>query len=292
MGIGLMKTCELRWVMINQARRTVGARSGELARRPGDRMSSNRKNGFVVWTAYTCILLIGGLSACSHAERRGKEPVLRTTQTKESPDLSDLGELKRQIKVFASYGGQQGDAARKGLEAYPSEKLIADIEVLRAQAGDDEHFKMESAFALCFFGHDCENNKRKIAEALRASHMDHRFDSVLAERMITRLIRRGDSGLLSELFNAVAWSDGALSEGLVDTFVEVLVNNPNGFLLALSGASPETRRSVYGLTDGSSLPPDDLIKVRKSLSSAGVPSSLRPIARELLASLRSNKQSA
>jgi len=267
-------------------------RSGELARRPADRMSSNRKKGFVAWTAYTSILLIGGLSACSYAERRRKEPVLGTNQTKESTDLRDLGELKRQIEVFASYGGQQGDAARKALEAYPSEKLVADIEVLCTQAGEDEIFKTELAFVLCFFGHDYETNKNKITEALRASRNDHRFGSIEAESMIAELIRRGDLGLLSELFNAVGWSDGALSEGLADTFVEVLVNNPNGFLLALSGVSPGTRRSVYRLTDQSSFPPDDLIKVRKSLSSASVPASLRTIARELLASLRSSKQSA
>jgi len=255
-------------------------------------MSSNRKKGFVVWTAYTCVLLIGGLSACSQAERRGKEPVLRTTQTKESPDLSDLGDLKRQIEVFASYGGQQGDAARKVLEAYPSEKLVPDIEALRTQAGEDEVFKMELAFVLCFFGHDYETNKNKITEALRASRKDHRFDSVGAQSLIRELIRRGDSTLLSELFNAATWSDGALSEGLATTFGEQLVHDPNAFLMTLSRVNAETRRYVYRLTDGSSLPPDDLIKVRKSLSSASVPSSLRPIARELLASLRSNKQSA
>jgi len=170
--------------------------------------------------------------------------------------------------------------------------LVPDIEALRTQAGEDEIFKTELAFVLCFFGHDYENNKNKITEALRASRYDHRFGSIEAESMIAELIRRGDLGLLSELFNTVVWSDGALSEGLVDTFVEMLVKNPNGFLLILSGASPETRRSVYRLTDKSSFPPDDLIKVRKSLSSASVPASLRPIARELLASLRSNRQSA
>jgi hypothetical protein len=139
-----------------------------------------------------------------------------------------------------------------------------------------------------FFGHDYESNRNKIIEALRASHTDHRFDSIGAEAMITQLIRRGDAGLLSELFNAATWSDGALSEGLADTFGERLVSNPSGFLMTLSGVSIDTRRAVYRVTEGSSLSQDEMIEVKKYLTSGKIPSSLQSIARELLASLRSN----
>jgi hypothetical protein len=71
-------------------------------------------------------------------------------QTIRGRSRNDLAELKRQSEAFAEYGGEKGETARKFLEAYPSEELVADIEALRTQAGEDETLKTELAFVLCF----------------------------------------------------------------------------------------------------------------------------------------------
>ncbi|HSF23080.1 MAG TPA: hypothetical protein VLE20_02555 [Blastocatellia bacterium] len=163
---------------------------------------------------------------------------------------------------------------------------MAGIEAGRSQAPQDPRFEIESAFVLCSIGHDYENNKNRITAALRESRDDPRFDSVAAERMITRLIRRGDASLLSELFNAASWSDGALSEALSDTFGEQLVRNPKDFLLSLNVAG-SARQNVLKLIGGSSLSQNEMNELKAYLTSAGVPFSLRPVAKELLANLRS-----
>lgn len=238
--------------------------------------------------AWITVLVI--LSACCHVGRPREDAPSAVAQTNRGQPRREVSELKQQIEAFASYGGHEGWAARKFLDAYPSEKLVPDIEALCTQAGEDEIFKMQGAFVLCFFGHDYDSNKKKITEALRASRNDRKFDSIGAQSMISELIRRGDSTLLLELFNAATWSDGALSEGLATTFGEQLANNPNDFLSALDAVSAKEKRGVFSLTDGSSLSPEQMIEVEKRLTSPSVPSSLRPIARELLANLRSNRK--
>jgi hypothetical protein len=233
-------------------------------------------------------IVVAGLSACSKVERGHQDATAAMPQTSPARSLSKLDEIKKQIEVFASYGGQEGEAAKKALEAYPSEELTADIEILRVQSGEDEIFKAQLAFVLCFFRHDYETNKNKITEALRASRNDRRFDSVGAQSMIRELIRRGDSTLLSGLFNAATWSDGALSEGLATTFSEQLVNNPSGFLMTLGRVSIDTRRGVYRLIDRSSFSEAEITELKKYLASEKIPSSERSIAKELSSKLRSD----
>ena len=248
-------------------------------------MISDRRTQFLTWSVGLCVLS-AIVSACSREERRREDSAPVMAQTDKARSQDQLGELKRQIEAFAEYGGEKGETARKFLEVYPPGELVAGIQALNAQAGEDETLKTELAFVLCFFGHDYDSNRTKIIEALRASRSNHRFDSVGIEQMIRQLIRRGDAGLLSELFNAATWSDGALSEGLAGTFAESLVSNPNGFLLTLSGVSSANRRAIYTLIDGSSLSQDELTKVKKNLASESIPARLRPVAIELLASLR------
>lgn len=283
MGIGFIQTCESVWAMINQARKTAGRRSRGLETRltDRDRMMSRRKHG-LSWLAWLTILLVG-LSACNKPDSRPEDVVPITAQSRD-----DLAELKHQIEAFAQDEGQNGEAARKVLESYPLERLVSGIQALRAGTGGEKTFELETSFALCFFGHDYENNKSRISAALRASRDDKTVDSVLAERMISRLIKRGDSGLLFELFNAATWSDGALSEGLADTFGDRLVNDLNGFLMILSRVSSDTRRAVYRVIEVSSLSKDEIVEANKYLTSGKVPSSLRSLAKELLSRLKSN----
>ena len=161
------------------------------------------------WATGTIILVIFWVAACSDVKSRSEGTVSRTPETKQLPALSQV-ELRQYVEVIGQDEGQKGEAALKVLEAYPREKLLAGIEGVRSQAPQDPRFEIESAFVLCSIGHDYENNKNRITAALRESRDDPRFDSVAAERMITRLIRRGDASLLSELFNAASWSERAV----------------------------------------------------------------------------------
>jgi hypothetical protein len=64
--------------------------------------------------------------------------------------------------------------------------------------------------------------------------------------MLSRLIEHGKKDLLKPLFESATCADGALSEGLGETFARELQNDPEQFLSQPSTYRAETREKVTG----------------------------------------------
>ncbi len=94
---------------------------------------------------------------------------------------------------------------------------------------------------LCNLGHEYDLNKQIVMSAFTSKQSQ----GLAEERLIDRLIRRGDKELLSVLFSAVPKSDGALAEGLAETFAGQIRDDPEHFLTKLSAEPPSAKRNAY-----------------------------------------------
>src|SRR5262249_39669883 len=144
------------------------------------------------------------------------------------------------------------------------------------------------AFVFCWLEHDYEANVKLIESALSKTSPYQGFYADDAESMLSRLIDRGKKDLLKPLFDSTAWADGALSEGLSETFARGLQNDPEQFLSQLSPYPENTRQKVYWLIQSSdSFTESALSNLRRRLSSIPKTSTAYTPAKELLRTLSS-----
>jgi len=81
-------------------------------------------------------------------------------------------------------------------------------------------------------------------ESILASYEGFYADD--AASMLSRLIEHGKKDLLKPLFESATWADGALAEGLSETFARELQNDREQFLKLLSSYPADTRKKVMG----------------------------------------------
>jgi len=239
----------------------------------------------VSYIAAACIILeILVSSACIGTEGSNHRPVTGQDNVA-SPRTKVMDpELTRLIKTFSEDVGGNGQAAWQRLESYPREDLINSLLNLRNDLPKDSPMRYSIAFVLCNLNYEYQPNVHVIVSALTKVPHEQNYDADSAESMLGRLIHRGDKELLRVLFGAVPWSDGALAEGLSDTFSEELRSEPKEFLTRLRNEPKDTRSKTYRLIASGSLTAKDLQNLRGQLAALPRTAPIFQVAQELLAS--------
>ncbi len=182
---------------------------------------------------YIAITILVGCRASSN------EPASRQGAATNNRGLSATSdaELVDKVEIIANDVGDQGEGAWKRLEAYPRQELIHRLMLIRDDPSQDDFIKTNIAFLLCHLDQDYQENREIIVAAFNQSP----DTAELYEAQLDRLIKRGDKGLLQVLFAIVPESDGALSEGLGDTFASEITTDTEEFLSQLR-TQPRTLR--------------------------------------------------
>ena len=227
------------------------------------------------------VLLVPLLTGCSPAVSSSR--VYSSTQAREVEKEAMVMDktLIEQIRQFARDEGALGKEAWGKLNAFPRQELISSLTSIQKATPEGDPLGVDIAFALCNLDHEYQANRQVIVSAFTKPNQ-HAFSE---ERLISRLVRRGDKELLPVLFSAVERSDGALSEGLSDTFADQIRSDPESFLLKLKAEQPRIRQKVYELLDETVLSEEDITKAKKYLASVSIDASIAPVAKEMLEAL-------
>lgn len=180
--------------------------------------------------------------------------------------------------------GELGKQAREKLQHRDHAQLIRTLSTLRDSLPEDDVRRLEIASFFCSIGYEYRANRQMIVSAFdKDSPYRNLHDDVWM--MIDRLIGGGDKGLLSLGFNAVERADGALAEGIDDTFDSQLANDPENFLKELARQPKKVRTEVYDYISPNRVPNTDFGKLRRYLKSIPPRSTLSPVAKEFDAAL-------
>lgn len=188
------------------------------------------------------------------------------------------------LKTFSEDAGPEGQEAWRKLRADP--ELISKLETLEREASPTDKIRPQIAFVFYWLDRDCATKVGVIESALSKSSPYQGFYADDAESMLSRLVERGKKDLLKPLFESTTWADGALSEGLSETFTRELQKDPEQFLNQLSTYPPDTRKKVYRLVQTSDAFTDsELTALLKRLSTIPKTSAAYEPAQELRRSL-------
>lgn len=198
----------------------------------------------------------------------------------------DRKEVLKLVKTFSGAEGEESDAAWVKLSAYPRQELI---DTLRQTSGDlppDDHHRVLVAFVLCCFDYEYKDNRQIIINSLTEKPAYRDFYADWPADLINRLINRSDKELLTHLFAATEWADGAFSASLSGYLSTHMKDDPHTFLSALRLEPEPTRQRVYRqIRRDELLSEEDVRKVRTYLSSVNRESDLSQVAKEMLAAL-------
>jgi len=215
-------------------------------------------------------LVVVGCRSDSSSNNQGGKPVARALSATSDQELQEL------VETFSTDVGESGEGAWKQLQGYPRQQLIDRLSRIRDDANQDDFVKTNIAFLMCNLDSDYESNREIIVSAFNQSP----DTAELYEAQIDRLIRRGDKGLLQVLFVIAPQSDGALSDGLAETFAYQIKTDTEGFLAQLRTQPRSTRSQISDFVN-SAISEEDKSAVRSSLRSIPEGSQLANLAREI-----------
>ena len=229
-------------------------------------------------------MLMAVLVGCStKVEQNQRSAVNMDVNGNQKSPIAD-SELIGLVEKFSEDVGDKGQAAWQKIQAYPRKDVIDSLSRLQQNLPANDSLRPKVAFVLCNMDYNYHNNKQVIVSALARHSQYQNFDADQAQVLLSRLIRRGDKELLRVLFAASSWSDGALSEGLADTFTQELRSDPEKFMLELKDQPEQTRRRVFALIESAdSFTEEDKKHLRAYLSSVPKKSAISAIAEQLLA---------
>jgi len=171
-----------------------------------------------------------------------------------------------------------------------------EIRVLKeAQVEAKNERAVSIAFLLAALGDDYEANRKKLLDELQECAEPHPEEctSFVADYLM-ELCRRGDFSLFRLLFDMSRKADGAFSESLGSFYSDMLYEQPEQFLRALSPYPKNKQRalcSAAGFEDGGGMAEERFLNIHKSLSDIS-DVFLRPVARTCLLGLEtSHRQS-
>ena len=192
-------------------------------------------------------------------------------------------QLSEAVKTFAEDQGSPGQEALHKLQNYPKPELVRRLVELNASLSPKDKLRPQIAFVLCWMGQDYASNVKVIQSALSKTSKYEGFNADDAYSMLDRLIQQGHKDLRTSLFEIAPSADGALSEGLSETFSRELKQNPEEFLTQLSPRSAKEREQVYKLIYASdAFSQSDLDGIRKRLATFPRTSAAFAPAQELL----------
>jgi hypothetical protein len=198
-------------------------------------MSRNR----ILVLALLMVLLLG----CQRGPFQQIKSDSMTSNTETLPDA----DLLKLIQKFAEDEGEEGQKAFERLRSLPRGELMSSLSRLRYSLSPNDALHPQIAFVLCYLGQDYQTNVEIVVYALSKEPKYRNFDADLAASLLARLVKRGDKSLLKNLFSAVPWSDGALSEVLGATFADEMRNDPEAFVEILAVQPTAVRTRVYEL---------------------------------------------
>jgi len=201
----------------------------------------------------------------------------RIRQAVLATDLSRQ-ELKQLIE---SFGPDEQDVHLQELLSIPRQRLISSLLQFRNGKINSDAFQMRVAFLLCRLNYEYQHNRKLIRSKLSRAH---RANADTTISLIGILIARGDRSLLSDVFSACEWSDGAASEAITDVFLEETRKHLVAFVRALELRPTKVRLGVYRFLN-SAWTKDQLSNLRKSLVEMTQTAELRSIRTEMLQAL-------
>ena len=185
-------------------------------------------------------------------------------------------ELLELVETFSTDVGEPGEDAWKQLQSYSRQELIDRVTKIGDEPDQDDFVRTNIAFLMCNLDQDYESNREIIVSAFNQSP----DTAELYEAQIDRLIRRGDKGLLQVLFEITPQSDGALSDGLAETFAFQIKTDTEGFLAQLRNQPRSTRSQISNFVN-SAISDQDKSAVRSFLRSIPETSQLANLAKEV-----------
>jgi hypothetical protein len=192
-------------------------------------------------------------------------------------DKSDQ-EVLEQVRTFATDEGSLGQEAWVALTRNNRENLVNSLHRLLRSTSLNALDKCSVAFVLCNLDVDYKENSAFVV----ANFNQSLENASSLERLISRLVDRGDSDLLVPLLAMSVKADGDFSEGLADTFAKQMETQPGRFLTLVKEQPDQIRHRVYDLIAmGSS----DSERIKKYLLAVPKDSQLWPVAKEMLAAI-------
>jgi hypothetical protein len=216
------------------------------------------------------IALVAVSCRSSSSSNPNGKPIARALSATNDQELLEI------VETFSTDLGESGENAWKQLKGYPRQELIDRLSRIRDDANPDDFVKTNIAFLMCNLDHDYESNREIIVSAFNQSP----DTAELYEAQIDRLIRRGDKGLLQVLFEIAPQSDGALSDGLAETFAFQIKTDTEGFLAQLRTQPRSTRSQISDFVN-SAISEEDKSVIRTSLRSIPESSQLANLAKEV-----------
>lgn len=230
--------------------------------------SSLLRPGSTTLTILFITLVVVGCRSNSPSNQ-GKQPARPLSATSDQ-------ELLQLVETFSTDVGESGENAWTQLQGYPRQELIDRLLRIREDTNQDDFVKTNIAFLMCNIDYDYESNRGIIVSAFNQSP----DTAELYEAQIDRLIRRGDKGLLQVLFEIAPQSDGALSDGLAETFAFQIKTDTEGFLTQLRTQPRSTRSQISDFVN-SAISEEDKSAIRTSLRSIPESSQLANLAKEV-----------
>ena len=236
---------------------------------------------------FGALLLVAMLQLNCHSETRlSSQP---SDAVRQGPLDKDL---MKQVETFASSDATASTKAWEVLETYDRQNLISELTRLYRSAADDDYHKVLIAFTFCKLNHEYAANRSIVLSSLAKKSPYKRFDGDWAAGLVHRLLLGGDKEVLSDLFTAAEWSDGAMSEELSGAYSDAIKNDPEGFLKTLAVQSESNRHKVYTLLKNNSLTKDESERVQAFLKSIPPNSDLHATAQETIKALQSDRNSS
>lgn len=227
----------------------------------------------------------GGFEACYSPRGLGQEVEVTQRNVGASPRKNGK-ELLRLVETFSGAEGHESDEAWRKLNAYPRQELINTLRQVSGDLPQDDRRRVLVAFVLCCFDYEYKDNRQIIINSLTAEPAYRDFYHDWSADLVNRLINRGDKELLTHLFAATEWADGAFSASLSGYLSTHMKNDPYTFLSTLRSEPELTRQRVYRqIRRDELLSKEDVRKLRTYLSSVNRESDLSQVAKEMLEAL-------
>ena len=233
-----------------------------------------------------CISLLALLILFLSCQRGQLQQQVNNSGVTASTETLNDAELVKLIQKFSEDQGEDGQKAFVRLRSLPRGELVSALSRLRNSLSSIDSLQPQIAFVLCYLDEDYQANVDIVASALSQKPKYRNFDADEAASLVGRLIKRGDKSLLKNLFSAVPWSDGALSEELGGTLGYELRDATERFVEMLADQPVAVRTKVYELIHQTgSLSRQEIQQVRTALRNIDTKSKSQLVAQEMLKSV-------
>jgi len=230
------------------------------------------------------LLLILFTALCSvSCSPRTNEDYQLDAQMSKTPE--SRAELLRKVQIFAASDDEEAAAAWQALQNQSRQKLLHELSGMAQTLSGDDKNRVFVAFTLCRLNYDYPANRAIVLSALSQNRLYKDLGGDWAADLVGRLMMQGDGELLSPLFSASSWSDGAMATNLISYYSRALAADPEHFLQLLASQPTAIRKDVMVLLEDHTLTAEERQKVDIHLSRLSRQSKLRETAIQIMNAL-------